>query len=163
MAERSYSPKSLFEDLLRSLEPGGGGFSNRFFVGAGYGCISRGRRATLRSRANPEAHACPELVQRRILGPPHAGDAKHMYLHFLLFFCGDGSTYVGQWFAPGGFSSDFVGKQASGLALLIALRISSGVLCDLHPTLPKECHWGCKAQVQFRVNLYAKCCGRPAL
>ena len=25
MTERSYSPKSLFEDLLRSLEPGGGG------------------------------------------------------------------------------------------------------------------------------------------
>ena len=128
MTERSYSPKSLFEDLLRSLEPGGGGLSSCFFIGGGRGCISRGRRGTLRSRANPEDHACPELVQRRTLGPPHAGDAMHMYLHFLLFFCGDGSTYVGQWFAPGGFSLDFVSKQAFGLGLRSGLCISSGVL-----------------------------------
>ena len=128
MTERSYSPKSLFEHLLRSLGQGGGGLSSCFFIGEGHGCISRRGRATLRSRANLEDHACPELVQRRALGSPHAGDAMHMYLHFLLFFRRDGSTCVGQTFSPGGFSSDFVGKQAFGLGLRSGLCISSGFL-----------------------------------
>ena len=58
--------------------------------------------------ASSKTFARPELVQRWTLGPPLAGDAMYMYLHFLLFFCGDGSTYGGQWFAPGGFASDLV-------------------------------------------------------